>query len=147
MKINLDALLEEWKIDAEIDKSRLDVEASKVPYLHAKYIELFSHAKLNTRNAINDCIRMKQKLIKYYKGLMSREELLENGWTQYQGKNPLKSELNDLVETHHAYVELETELHYRKTIEETLESIMKSIHSRTWDVKNNIEYLKFINGN
>ena len=147
MTINLEALLAEWKQDSVLDKSRLDHEAAKVPYLHAKYVEFFAHAKTDTRQTYNKCVKLRNILVRYYKGQLTREELVAYGWPQYQGKSPLKTELNDLIETDPRYIELETELHSKKTIEETLEYIMKSINSRTWDVKNSIEYLKYINGN
>lgn len=143
----LEDILKEWESDSKIDTSKLGVESARVPALHAKYVDLYARSKLNSRNSYNKCINVKKKLTRYYKGLMTKEELETEGWKQYQGKVPLKTELSELIESNSLYLSMENELHYRETIQETLESIMKSIHSRTWDIKNNIEYVKFINGN
>ena len=50
-ELNLQNIIDMWKVDCEIPKNNLD-EASKVtPTLHAKYMEMLAHAKLTKKRA------------------------------------------------------------------------------------------------
>ena len=70
----------------------------------------------------------------------------ELGWMQYQGNKPLRAELSDMVDIDRDIIELQDKLEYFKTIIFTLEQILRSINSRSFDIKNFIEWSKLTNG-
>ena len=139
-------LQDEWKNDALIDETNLGNVSARIPLLHAKWLEYLTQAKLQLRMASAKYLRLRRDKIKYYKGEMTRNELTERGWQQYQGIKPLKSEINDILQVDEDMIVQEDKVVYLETMVQFLESVMRSINSRTWDVKNGIEWSKIQNG-
>ena len=137
---------EEWQKDAPINETNLGQEAARVPMLHAKYITILSKIKLQLRKAESDYLNNRRLKYKYYRGELTREELEDSGWTQFQGNKPLKNEMDELLQCDKDLIELQDKHEYYKTVIYTLEQIIRSINSRTWDVKSSIEWTKFTNG-
>ena len=75
-----------------------------------------------------------------------RQELEDEGWVQYQGNKPLKNEMDELLQCDTDLISLEDKIEYFKTMIYTLEQIIRSLNSRTWDIKSGIEWSKFTNG-
>lgn len=144
--MKLSELQNEWERDAPIDITNLGKEASRVPILHSKYVTLLSKSKLQLRKAESDYLNTRRKKYKYYRGEMSRQELEEEGWVQFQGNKPLKTEMDEFLACDEDLIYLQDKVEYFKTIQFTLEQILRSINSRTWDVKSSIEWTKFTNG-
>jgi hypothetical protein len=137
---------DEWTADSKIDQTNLGLSAGKIPELHAKYLKLLTSYKLQLRKAVSDLIRMRKVKGRYYRGELSKQELDEKGWDQYLHAKPLKSEMDDFIVSDDDIIKLEDKAEYLRTTIIALEQIMKSINSRTWDVKNAIEWAKFTNG-
>jgi len=144
--LKLSELQEEWIKDAPINETNLGQEAARVPILHAKYITILSKIKLQLRKAESDYLNNRRLKYKYYRGELTREELEDSGWTQFQGNKPLKNEMDELLQCDKDLIELQDKHEYYKTVIYTLEQIIRSINSRTWDVKSSIEWTKFTNG-
>lgn len=144
--MKLSELQSEWERDAPIDITNLGKEASRVPILHSKYVTLLSKSKLQLRKAESDYLNTRRKKYKYYRGEMSRQELEQEGWEQFQGNKPLKNEMDEFLACDEDLIYLQDKVEYFKTVQFTLEQILRSINSRTWDVKSSIEWTKFTNG-
>jgi hypothetical protein len=135
-----------WEQDSRIDETNLGRESTKVPTLHSKYLVYLSKVKLQVRKAESDYYNTRRLKYRYYRGEMSREELEENGWEQWQGNKPLKNEMEEFLQCDKDLIELVDKVEYFKTVIYTLEQILRSINSRTWDIKTAVEYMKFSNG-
>lgn len=144
--MKLTDLQEEWAKDSRINETNLGSEAARVPTLHAKYITYISKVKLQLRKAESDYLNTRRKKYKYYRGEMSIQELDDEGWDQFQGNKPLKNEMDELLACDEHLIELQDKVEYFKTVLYTLEQIIRSINSRTWDIKSSIEWTKFTNG-
>ena len=144
MKLN--EIQEMWIADSRIDETNLGGESAKIPKLHAKYLNLLVNAKLTTRKAESEYLRMRRLKWRYYRGEMTQLELDEMNWPQWQGVKPLKNEMDEFIATDTDLITLQDRLEYHRTVLGMLEGILKSIHSRTWDIKNSIEWTKFTNG-
>lgn len=144
--MKLSELQEQWEIDSRIDELNLGKESTRVPTLHAKYLNFLSKAKLSLRKAESDYFNTRRLKYKYYRGEMTREELEFTGWVQFQGNKPLKNEMEEFLQCDQDLIELTDKVDYFKTIIYTLEQILRSINSRTWDIKTAVEYMKFTNG-
>lgn len=144
MKLN--EIQEDWKKDCIIDETNLGHVAANIPKLHAKYLNLLSNARLQSRRAEGDYQRLRRTKYRYFRGEMSKEELEDLGWPQYQGVKPIKTEMEEFLATDEDLLISQDKLEYYKTVVYQLESILKSLQSRTWDVKNSIEWYKFSNG-
>lgn len=135
-----------WVKDAHIDETNLTSASLDIPNLHAKYLSLLSNTKLNLRKCESDYLRMRKKKYRYYRGEMSRDELEQENWTQWLGAKPLKNEMDEFLSTDDDLISLQDKVEYYKTVIYHLEQIMKSLNSRTWDIKNSIEFLKWSQG-
>lgn len=144
--MKLTELQEEWVKDSHINETNLGSEAARVPTLHAKYITYVSKVKLQLRKAESEYLNTRRKKYKYYRGEMSIQELDDEGWDQFQGNKPLKNEMDELLACDEHLIELQDKVEYFKTVLYTLEQIIRSINSRTWDIKSSIEWTKFTNG-
>ena len=144
--MKLSELQDAWAQDSRIDETNLGREATKTPQLHAKYINLMGSARLNLRKAESEYLNLRRKKYKYYRGEMTRDDLDAEGWSQFQGNKPLKNEMDEILQTDEDLILLQDKIEYFKTVLNQLEQIVRSINSRTWDVKNAIEWHRFTNG-
>lgn len=144
--MKLAELQEMWKEDSNIDVANLGVEAANTPKLHAKYLALLTSVKLQLRKSEGEFIRLKKLKFRWYRGEMSKEELVVLGWDQYLQNKPLKNEIDDYILSDDDVITVVDKIEYIKTTLYQLEQILKSINSRTWDVKSAIEWYKFTNG-
>lgn len=144
--MKLSDIQQEWERDAGIDETILGKEAIRVPTLHSKYLNYLSKVKLLLRKAESDYLNTRRLKYRYYRGEMSRQELEENGWEQYQGNKPLKNEMDEFLTCDKELIEFQDKVEYYKTVIYTLEQIIRSINSRSWDIKSAIEWNKFTNG-
>ena len=144
--MKLSQIQEEWKIDSKINELELGREAVKVATLHSKYLTLLSNIKLQLRKAESDYNNMRRVKYKYYRGELSREELEKLNLEQYLGNKPLKNEMDEFMLCDEDLNLLTDKIEYYKTVVYTLEQILRSLNSRTWDIKSAIEWNKFTNG-
>jgi hypothetical protein len=144
--MKLSDLQKMWAEDCRVDETNLGKESARTPILHAKYINYLSSTRLNLRKAESDYLNCRRKKYRYYRGEMSRVELEEEGWNQWQGTKPLKNEIDEFLQGDLELVALQDKIEYFKTVLYQLEAIIRSLNSRTWDIKNIIEWTKFTNG-
>jgi hypothetical protein len=135
-----------WVDDARIKETHLAEESLKIPLLHSKYLNFLSSTKLVLRKLESDYLRMRKRKYRYYRGEMTKLELDEMGWSQWQGTKPLKNEMDEFLSTDDDLITLQDKVEYYKTMIFQLEQIMRSLNSRTWDIKNAVEFMKFSQG-
>jgi len=136
----------EWKNDSKINQLELGDEAVRTPTLHAKYLTVLSNVKLQLRKAESDYNNMRRLKYRYYRGELTQSELEKLNLEQYMGNKPLKNEMEEFMSCDVDLNMLTDKIEYYKTVVFTLEQILRSINSRTWDIKSAIEWNKFTNG-
>jgi|TARA_S200002703_G_scaffold159199_2_gene171843 hypothetical protein len=144
--ITLKQLQDEWAADSKIDELNLGSESTKTPILHSKYLNHLTNFKLHQQKVESQRKLIRQYKWKYFRGELSKEELEVLKWEQYLGPQPLKNEMNDFIDSDSDMIKLDDKIHYIKTCVFQCETIMKSLNSRTWDIKNAVEWEKFTNG-
>lgn len=144
--MTLHELQQLWAQDCVIDQTNLGRSAARVPELHAKYLNIFTNYKLQFRKAETEYLRIRKLKTRYYRGEMTRDEYEELQWPPYLHNKPLKSEMDDVIFSDEDIIKYVDKLEYLKIMLFQLEQILKSINSRTWDIKSSIEWQKFTNG-
>ncbi len=144
--MKLSEIQQDWIADSKINELELGREAIKVPTLHSKYLTVLSNTKLQLRKAESDYYKLRQLKFRYYRGELTQKELEDNDWSQWQGNKPLKNEMDEFMQCDEDLNNLLDKAEYFKTVIFTLEQILRSINSRTWDIKSAIEWNKFTNG-
>ena len=144
--ITLNELQEEWTSDCKIDELNLGTESTKTPELHSKYLNHLTTFKLQLRKYESHMLSLRRIKWRYFRGELSKEELSDLGWEQYLGNQPLKNEMQEFLDSDCDVMKIVDKVEYIKTCLYQCEFIMKSLNSRTWDIKNAVEWVKFTNG-
>ena len=145
----LEAILEEWKTDSHIEFNKLDVSSQETPKLHAKYLDMYSDAKLRLKDAeFKQKVLLKDKYL-YYNGKMSQEELAEKGWEPdpFNGLKILKGEMEYYYDSDPEIQKSEEKIQYYKTVIETLTEIINNLNWRHQTIGNMIKWKQFESGN
>jgi hypothetical protein len=144
--ITLNELQDQWKADCKIDELNLGSESTKTPELHSKYLNHLTTFKLQLRKYESQMYSLRRIKWRYFRGELSREELDNLGWEQYLGPQPLKNEMQEYLDSDSDVIKIVDKIEYIKACLYQCEFVMKSLNSRTWDIKNAIEFMKFTNG-
>ena len=141
---NLEQILETWKKDAEIDQTEPGKELIKIPLLHNKYLTILTKHKIASKKAHFDYLRMRKVKLDYFGGRMSAEELREYGWEPFQFV--LKTDLNSYLEADPDLIKLLEKKVYHEECVSVIESIMNELKQRTWQLRDFIQWERFIGG-
>jgi hypothetical protein len=144
--MKLSEIQDMWTKDAKVNELDLGKSSIQIAELHAKYLNILSNTKLQLRKCEGDYLRLRRTKFKYYRGEMTREELEEYGWNQFQGLKPLKNEVEDIVNCDEDIIRCVDKVEYMKAMLYQLEQIIRSLNGRGWEIKNAIEWTKFTNG-
>jgi len=136
-----------WSKDCKIDRNNLTEETIRSGILHQKYLNLLMSAKNKLIKLTNDYLVMKDLRTRYYLGELTKEELEQYGWPQYQGLKPLKSDMQSKLDTDSELLKIKLKIQYLENIQYQLESILQQIRNRDWAIKSHIEWLKYASGN
>lgn len=143
----LKLLQDEWAKDVIIDQSNIDDEVARIPKLHQKYLDILSHLKVQVFRKNAEFLALKGARSRYYSGSMTRDDLASYGWDQYQGKIPLRSELERLLEVDPILLAAEEKLFDLKAAFEYAEEVMSSLKWRGSEMKTIMEWKRFLAGN
>jgi len=147
--MNLDKILEMWKEDVVIDDVCLDEETIKSSKLHAKYLELFSMAKLQLKRKEIEHESIKKDKWLYYNGKMTQQDMDKRNWKYdpFDGMTkPLKSDMDMYYSTDEDLTRIKAQIDYQKAIIETLKKLLGNIRWRHTHVKNILDFKKFTSG-
>ena len=145
--MNQEEILQSWEKDCIIDDTHLDHSSIETSKLHSKYLrELIDNKKLLIK-LTSDYKTLKYKKFRYYRGEMSKEELDQNSWVQWEGLKPLKTELEEFVNGDSDIIKILSKIEYVNVSIELLNAIFNQLKSRDWQIKNSIQWKMFISGN
>ena len=144
--MNIEQLQEMWEADCEIDDNYLGEQSTATPKLHAKYVKLLVQIKLKHTKLTSDYNLLRKNKFRYFRGEMSRDELKENNWEQWQGIKPLKNEMDEFLTGDEDLNSLEVKIKYLETMIYLLESILQQIKARDWQIKTHVEWKRFLAG-
>jgi len=141
---NLEQILKYWATDSNMDQTEPSKELLKIPVLHSKYLNILTKHKIASKKAHFDYLRMRKIKWEYFTGKMSREELNEYGWEQFQFA--LKSDVNTYLDADGDLIKLLEKKVYHEEAISVIESIMSELKQRTWQLRDFISWEKFVNG-
>lgn len=144
--MTLDELQQMWEKDCEIDDNYLGENSTLTPKLHAKYVKLLVNTKLKHTKLQADYLLLRKNKFRYYRGELSRDELTDLGWQQWQGIKPLKNEMDEFLQGDSELVTIKIKIDYLETMIYFLESVLGQIKARDWQIKTAVEWKKFLAG-
>ena len=141
---NLDQILKHWESDSVIDQTEPGKELIKIPTLHNKYLTILTKHKIASKKANYDYLRMKKTKWEYYTGKMSQEELEDHGWEPF--RYTLKSDISTYLESDNDLIKLLEKKVYHDECVSVIEAIMSELKSRTFQLRDYIQWERFIGG-
>ena len=143
--MNLDELKVMIKKDLDIDQTALDAETSRTPQLHNKYLVMFMDEKIKLKRKNSELSVLRRNKWLYYTGRMSQEELTQFGWEPFE-LNILKTEADDMIESDVDYIKASEKVNFQEEKVSYLESVIKIVQNRQWQIRAMIDWLKFTQG-
>jgi len=143
--MKIDEIHQLWETDCNIDRSELGEESLKIPQLHSKYFKLFSNERLLLRKLESDFNALFTLKSEYYNGTISEEDLRANGWEPFLLKI-LKTDVQMYMRSDPDLAKIQLRIDMQNEKVEFLESIIKSLPARGYQIKAAIDWVKFTHG-
>ena len=140
--MNIDELYSEVERDIKIDDTELDLESIRTPQLHNKYLKIFTKHSLQYKKLQDDYKVLYRVKWEYYTGKASPEVYAEKPFEL----KVLKADIGIYMEADKDLQQLGQRMAYTKQIADYLERILKEINNRNWNIRNTIEWKKFLHG-
>ena len=144
--MKLDDILVMWEADSSVDDNHLGEASTTTPKLHAKYLKHLIEAKLKKTKLDIEYNSLKKTKIRYYRGELTRQELQDLGWEQWQYNKPLKAEMDEFLKGDEDLSLILVRQEYIDTMVYALESIMSQIKQRDFQLSNGIKWKQFLAG-
>ena len=143
--MKLEEIFDEWKKDSEIDITELGHEAIKIAKLHHKYYQVLVAERLLLRSQESDMKKLKLDKYEFY-SQGPNEETEEKGWKMPAKGMILKADIPMYMEADDDIIKLSLKIGVQQEKIALLDSIIKTLMSRGYNVKAAIDWQKFING-
>ena len=135
----------QWTLDCVMDETELSQESIKIPQLHNKYLIFYSNEKLKFKEIKYLFAGLIKRKRDYYSGRMTPEELEAADWEPFQYKL-LKADVQEYIDADDNVIESKKLLALQEEKVNYLESIVKSLTTRGYLIKNAIDWKKFTEG-
>lgn len=143
--MNITEITDLWKEDSVIDSTELGRESIKIPKLHSKYYNFFIQERLLLKKLESEYKQLYRVKFEYYNGILSEEELKEYNFKPFALK-VLKSDLSIYIESDKDLQTHQARIAIQKEKIDFLESIIKSLTNRGFQIKASIDFMKFQHG-
>lgn len=143
--VTIDILMKEWSSDSIIDATSMEKEVLKISHLHGKYLNVMSYHRHLLRKLDTEYKSMKGIREEYFSGHLTQEECDKYGWEymQHVHSNP---KIARLLETDPELTKILLKKIAHEEIVSYCESVLKSLHNRTWDLGNFVKYQQLTSG-
>ena len=143
MTFDLDTIQEMWEKDAKIDRDNLHDESLNIPSLHAKYFQIYNTIFLLRKKAEQQRKNIRHERYEYFSGNADPDVYKQNPFPKkIRDKDTMTKYLDPDEKLSNASLKIE----YYDTMLVYLESILKVIQNRTYQIKNAIEFMRFNSG-
>ena len=140
MTFDLETIQEMWEKDAKIDRYNLHDESLNIPSLHAKYFQIYNTIFLLRKKAEQQRKNIRHERYEYFSGKADPDVYIQNPFPKkIRDKDTMTKYLDADEKLSNASLKIE----YYDTMLTYLESILKVIQNRTYQIKNAIEFMRF----
>ena len=140
MTFDLDTIQEMWEKDAKIDRDNLHDESLNIPSLHAKYFQIYNTIFLLRKKAEQQRKNIRHERYEYFSGKADPDVYIQNPFPK---KIRDKDTMTKYFDADEKLSNASLKIEYYDTMLTYLESILKVIQNRTYQIKNAIEFMRF----
>jgi len=143
--MKLEEIFNQWKEDSVIDKTELGDEALNIPKLHHKYYQILVSERLLLKSHESDMKKLKLDKYEFFtQG--PNEETQEKGWQLPAKGLILKADIPMYMDADEDIIKLSLKIGVQQEKIELLESIIKTLINRGYNIKTALDWQRFING-
>ena len=143
--MKLEDIQELWNRDREIDYTELGTESIRIPQIHDKYLKIYTDERIKLKGLEFKLSKTVRAKTDWYAGRMPQEELEERGWEPFLGRL-LKNEISNYIESDDEIIKVKQQIAVLQEKINYLDSIVKMVNNRGFQIKNAIDWLKFSHG-
>ena len=140
MVLDLEMIQKMWEEDSNIDLDNLHTESINIPKLHAKYFEIYNNIVLLKKKAEQQRKNTRHERYEYFSGKADPEIYVKNPFPK---KIRDKDTMQKYLDSDESLSSVSLKIDYYDTILNYIESILKVIQNRTYQIKNAVEFMKF----
>ena len=126
----------------KINDTELDLESLKTPQLHNEFLKHLTKFKLLLSKAQIEYYTQRKEKWEYYTGKAPAQVYAEKPFNL----KILKTDIDKYMESDDELVKLKSKVEYIQTVIEFLDSTIKQISNRGFQIKNAIDWRKFTSG-
>jgi hypothetical protein len=141
--MNLENLQKMWKTDSKLDDDLHDNDSLAIPQLHMKYMEFHNTYSLMKKEREIEMRRLIKEKWLYYKGKAPSSVYKE---MPFDLKLTTKEEITMFIDADEDITKLQFKIDYIDQVLSFLDGVLRMINSRTYHIKNAIEWKKFQSG-
>ena len=140
MSVDLDTIQGMWEKDSKLDPDNLHTESLNIPTLHAKYFELYNTIFLLRKKAEQQRKNIRHERYEYFSGKAEPDVYITDPFPKkIRDKDTMQKYLDADAKLSNASLKID----YYDTMLVYIESILKQINNRTFQIKNAIEFMRF----
>ena len=140
--MDLETLQKQVDVDLKIDDTELDLESIRTPQLHNKYLKLFTKYSLQLKKVKDDYDGLYKFKWEYYTGKASPDTYREKPFDI----KVLKSDVYIYLNADEELQKLGQRQEYLNVVVVYIERVLREINNRNWNIRNTIEWKKFLHG-
>ena len=140
--MDLDEVQSLWDEDSQLDVDNLHTESTNIPALHAKYYRILNKIILLKKMEENKFKVLKKEKWQYYTGKADPQIYVEKPFDH----KVLRQDVDKYMDADEDLIKLNSKIDYYQVMLSYLDSILKTINNRTFQIKNAVEWQKFIRG-
>lgn len=143
--MKLDDIYELWREDCQIDRTELGEESLKIPQLHYKYFKIYSSERLTLKKYEFDMKQLRLSKYEFYTQGPTKETQ-DLGWQLPPVGKVLKTDASTYIDADKDVVDLSLKISMQQEKLDLLDSIIKSLNNRGYNIKSAIDWFKFTMG-
>tara|TARA_B100001996_G_C18644241_1_gene586765 strand:- start:678 stop:1106 length:429 start_codon:yes stop_codon:yes gene_type:complete len=138
--MNIETIQKLWEVDSHINSEEFDKESTKIPQLHMRYMDLFNTMTLLKKDRELELKRTNKEKWLYYKG---RAPASVYKFQPFDLKLTTSDEIKMFIDADEEIQKLKYKIAYADQCCVFLESILKQITNRGFQIKNAVDWQKF----
>jgi hypothetical protein len=143
--MKLEEIFAQWKDDCVIDKTELGDASLSIAKLHHKYYQILTSERMLLKSYESDMKKLKLDKYEFFTQGPD-EESKEKGWKLPAKGLILKADIPMYMDADEDIIKLSLKIGIQQEKIEVLESIIKTLINRGYNIKTALDWLKFING-
>lgn len=143
--MNIEEIKKLVEKDMNINPTDLDRESLNIPIIHNKYLVILMDEKLKLKKFESNLKVLSKNKWLYYSGKMSEEQLISLEWEPFE-LALLRQDLDKFIESDPEVTDASNKYELQKEKVNYLESIIKIISNKAWNIRSAIDWIKFTQG-